>query len=425
MARDPTTDRLAWPLRLHRALMPDYNRAAAVYWWSATVLGAALLVACLVQVVLLPLPSLLQWIVGTALAVCAGLFPVRVPGTRVSLAAGEVCMFLLALLLGPAAAAVAAAAEAAMASYRTSKRWTSRLGSPAMATLAMYGAGWLIERGQVGLQQLGAASPAPLLLLAMAVALLYFLASATLMSGVSRLRRGERLVQLADVVSVFRWVGLVYAGSAAMAMLLYLAYRQGGMVVLVVMLPLLAMLLLVLHFYFRQQEALESMHAVRAAAAEREAALQAREADLTARHLRELQLSERRFRSAFTHASIGMALIDLDGRLLECNRALERLLGADGSALAGRRFTSLMDGEGAQRFAAKLDTARGLDFEDFDLTVTIGTPPNQPRRLRVLGSFFGGPAAHGSDQAGRPCLFLQVLAAGSASLAAAPSARGG
>ena len=23
-----------WWLRLHRGLMPDYNRQAAVYWWS-------------------------------------------------------------------------------------------------------------------------------------------------------------------------------------------------------------------------------------------------------------------------------------------------------------------------------------------------------------------------------------------------------
>ena len=33
----------AGPLRrLHRALMPDYNRQAAVYWWSVVLLGALL-----------------------------------------------------------------------------------------------------------------------------------------------------------------------------------------------------------------------------------------------------------------------------------------------------------------------------------------------------------------------------------------------
>ena len=38
-----------------------------------------------------------------------------------------------------------------------------------------------------------------------------------------------------------------------------------------------------------------------------------REAELGARHVRELEASERRFHSAFTHASIGMALVAFDG----------------------------------------------------------------------------------------------------------------
>lgn len=30
-----------WWLRLHHALMPDYNRKAAVYWWAMVALGSA------------------------------------------------------------------------------------------------------------------------------------------------------------------------------------------------------------------------------------------------------------------------------------------------------------------------------------------------------------------------------------------------
>ena len=32
-----------WWLRLHRALMPDYNRQAALYWWAMVLLGALIL----------------------------------------------------------------------------------------------------------------------------------------------------------------------------------------------------------------------------------------------------------------------------------------------------------------------------------------------------------------------------------------------
>jgi hypothetical protein len=55
--------------------------------------------------------------------------------------------------------------------------------------------------------------------------------------------------------SVFRWVGLAYAGSASVACLLYFSWRDHGVGVLLVMLPLLVMLLVTLHLYFRQQEA--------------------------------------------------------------------------------------------------------------------------------------------------------------------------
>ena len=82
----------------------------------------------------------LQVLAGTALALAAGLFPVRVPGTKNACAVGEISIFLLLLLLllllGPAASAVAAACEGFVVSCRTSKRWTSRLFTPASATLS-------------------------------------------------------------------------------------------------------------------------------------------------------------------------------------------------------------------------------------------------------------------------------------------------
>lgn len=71
-------------------------------------------------------------------------------------------------------------------------------------------------------------------------------------------------------------MGLAYAGSALVSTLLYIVYRQAGEGVLLVTLPLLAMLLLVLHFYYRQQEAHEAMRRALAEVAEREAAMQAR-----------------------------------------------------------------------------------------------------------------------------------------------------
>ena len=115
--------------RLHQALMPDYNRKVTIYWWSTVVLGCVALLGALWELRLLSSGVVAQVAIGTAFAVAAGFFPVRIPGSKNSFVAGEVFIFLLLLMHGPAAATVAAAGEAFVGSYRSSKRWTSRIAS--------------------------------------------------------------------------------------------------------------------------------------------------------------------------------------------------------------------------------------------------------------------------------------------------------
>src|SRR6185437_14364170 len=113
------------------ALMPDYNRAAASYWWGMIFLGGAMIAAAACEASLRPLPLQLQ-IVGVCIAsMLAGGFPVPLPGVKSSYSAAEIFIFLALLYVGLDAACLAAAAEAFVASSRTSKRWTSRLVSPA------------------------------------------------------------------------------------------------------------------------------------------------------------------------------------------------------------------------------------------------------------------------------------------------------
>jgi hypothetical protein len=294
-----------WWTRLHAALMPDYNRSATTVWWLVVGVGWALFLWSALQVVQQGWTAVLQVAVGCVLAVGAGLFPVRVPGTKNSYAAGEVFIFLLLLMLGPAAAAVAAACETCAGSLRTSKRWTSRIYGPAVAALAMSLAGACLQTLLDALAAAGLGPAAAQLAGSIVFSAVYFLISATLMYGVLQLKRGEPFFQPAGIFSVFRWVGMAYAGSASLAALLFFTWQQQGVAALVVMLPLLAMLLVTLHFYFKQQEASERLREASTEVAAREATLAQREADAAERHLAELKASERRFHSAFTHASIG------------------------------------------------------------------------------------------------------------------------
>ena len=61
--------------------------------------------------------------------------------------------------------------------------------------------------------------------------------------------------------------------------------------------------------------------------------------DLTDRRRAEAELREaqERFRSAFEHAPIGMALMSLDGRLFRVNRALVQILGRSARRSCSRR----------------------------------------------------------------------------------------
>lgn len=406
----PPAHGMAWHQRVHAALMPDYNRAATIYWWLAVSAGGLLLLLSLLQVLALPMTALLQIAAGLVFAIGAGLFPVRVPGTRVSFGVGELSIYLVLLLQGPAAAAVLAAAEAGIGSFRTSKRWTSRLGSPAMATLAMVAAGSLFQAGREALEVRALVAAPWLLALSLAFGLVYFFFSATLMGATARLRRGQHLLQPGDFVGVFRWVGLAYAGSAMFATLLYIVYRQAGVAVFGVMAPLIAMLLLVLHFFYRQQEAQEAMRAALAEVARREQAMLEREAEVAVRHERELLMSERRFHGAFMQAAIGMALIDLDGRVIECNETLARLLARPVQDVLGLGIAGLLQAQDRDRLIARLAQARDIHFEAFAEELRLVDAAGREHRVRVHCSFFAGPAAHGATQPGKPCLMLQVQA---------------
>jgi diguanylate cyclase (GGDEF)-like protein/PAS domain S-box-containing protein len=394
----------AWA-RLRHALMPDYNRTAAAYWWTMVLLGSLALAAAILQVVAKPAGHVGQILAGAAIATLAGLFPVRVPRSKNALAAGEVYIFLLLAIHGPAAAVLAAASEAALGAYRSSRRWTSRIASPAMAASAMFLCGSVFQAAADALRGEGPLSPGMLVLLLMTLGAVYSFANSVLVSAVFKLKMGQSL-SLSGWFSDWGWVGLTYVATAALAALLFLTFERFGLAVLIVSVPMLAMFLAALHYFFAQQEAAERERAARADAAERERAARVeaaeREAAQAARHMRELEQSEKRFHSAFTHAAIGMALVATDGRMLQANRALCALLGRDASALVGREFGDLLSGDDAGLLQAQLARVLSRDLEAFSVELRCRHHHGHEIWVSLHCAFFSDATSS------EPCLIFQV-----------------
>ncbi|HUD25028.1 MAG TPA: EAL domain-containing protein [Burkholderiaceae bacterium] len=385
--------RRGW-LALHRALMPDYNRPATLYWWTMVLLGAVVLAFSVRSVWALSLPQIVQITVGVLVAMLAGLFPVRVPRSKNSFAAGEIYIFLLLAIHGPAAAVLGAACEAALGAYRTSKRWTSRICSPAIAGLAMFVCGWMFQAAAEALRASALLGPGGLMLLLMTLGAIYAFVNSALVSTVAKLKRGER-VSFANWFHEWGWVGLTFTSAGALASLLFLTFKQFGIPVLIVSVPMLAMFLTTLHYFLAQQTAAERERAARVEAAEKVAAQ-------AAQHVRELEQSEKRFQSAFTHASIGMALVSTDCRVLQANRALSALLGCDVSAITGRPFTEFLFGEDAGMLQEQLTRVLRREVEAFSLELRCRDANGREIWASLHCGFFADSLPT------EPCLIFQV-----------------
>ena len=382
-----------WP-RVQAALMPDYNRKAALYWWTMVVLGAGALIAASLSTARLPVANLLQVLVGCLIAMLAGLYPVRVPGSKNSFAAGEIFIFLLLLMHGPAAATLAAAGEAFVGSARSSKRWTSRLASPAMAAIAMSVVGWSLQRTFERLSAAGAFNEAVLLIASMGFSIGYFLLNTLLVTLVIHLKRDEPL-RLRNFFGNFGWVGITYAASALIAALMFMASARFGIGVVAAAIPIIAMLLIMLHYHFRQRETDDTSARVRVEAAEREAAQ-------SAKHVIELQESERRFHSAFSHAAIGMALVSTEGCVLQVNAALCALLGHGEAAVVGQDFNAFLDVDDVDILSEQLKRVVGQDIEAGSVELRCRHALGHEVWISMHCGYFSGRTSSA------PCLILQA-----------------
>jgi diguanylate cyclase (GGDEF)-like protein/PAS domain S-box-containing protein len=307
-----------------RAHLHDYNAAATHLWLALALAGALALLIAVARIVQLPASDLWQIIGWGSVAALAAAFPIPIPRSKHSISTGDMVIFLLLAMYGAPAAALAASMEGLIGAMRTSARLTSRVATPAASAVSMTIAGTFFEVAQPWLQTHGLPpAAAHLLALAIAAFMHYCVGTAVLMQIVylkNRLRMRVR-----EWFNNTSWVGTLYLVSAVLAGVLSLNAQQFGRSATAVGVLVIGLSLALLRAHFRQQIAEHDEQEARVAAAELEA-----------------EQNQKRFHAAFTHASIGMAIVAADGMVLQVNEALCELLGCADSKLLRAPFRKLL-----------------------------------------------------------------------------------
>jgi diguanylate cyclase (GGDEF)-like protein/PAS domain S-box-containing protein len=296
--------------------MQDYTPAARVYWWAVSVAGMLAIAYSIVSVARLDLPSLAQVLVLAAIAAVVGLFPVRIPGSKTSFGGAEIFIFLSLLLYGAPAAVIATALEGAVGAWRTSKRVTSRIISPALAGLAMLVCGTAFDNAR-GLLGEGAVNANGIVTLVLVFSLVIYAANTLLTSLLFALKGTHRITPVRWLRDN-GWIGLAYASGAAISGLMYATFQQFGISFLLISVPVLAMFLTTLHSYFEHKVDDET-------------------------EVLRLKESESRFHSAFADAALGMGLVAADdGRFMQVNRAFCEMLARTPNEVLGATLFDLV-----------------------------------------------------------------------------------
>jgi hypothetical protein len=157
----------------------------------------------------------------------SSLRPIRLHGTIAAITPGDIFVFLTALLWGPPAATLVAAADAFAASYRFSRRWTSRILSPAITSISILASALIFTRLLSWLKDRAMLGAALLLGGLLLFSVVHFLLSTLLYSGLQALK--QKRAWLKVWWSNFAWTSLTSIASASAAGLIYVAIEKYGM----------------------------------------------------------------------------------------------------------------------------------------------------------------------------------------------------
>jgi diguanylate cyclase (GGDEF)-like protein/PAS domain S-box-containing protein len=289
--------------------------------WFVVALGALSAALALYRLPLLDLGY--QFFALAALTILFGSrVTIRFPFIKSAISISDVFIFLTMLLFGGEAAVLVGGVEAWAASFRVSKKHLTRAfngTAMALSTFLTVEVMRLFFGRLVNLAEGGFTSK---MVIAMStLAILQYLTNSGLVATAGALRLGQPI--LAIWKKHYLWTCITYFAGAVMAVPAAVMIHKFGFTAFLAVTPLLGIL------YFTYIMYLQNVESSKAQAEQAE------------RHMEEMRKSEERFRGAFDHAPIGMALVATDGMFLQSNESLHKILGYAAEELRATNFQAL------------------------------------------------------------------------------------
>jgi diguanylate cyclase (GGDEF)-like protein/PAS domain S-box-containing protein len=274
-----------------------------------------------------------------------------------SVSVSDVFIFLAILLFGGEPAVFMAAAEGFCSSLRITKKPLTMLFNSASMALSTFLTVWGLRAAFGSIPDVSSSGASPrLVAMTCAMALLQYAFNSGTVAVAGALRVNQPVWTIWKKHYV--WTSITYFAGASAAALIAVLMSAVGFYAVVATTPVV----IVVYFtYITYVKNVESSTV---------------QAETAKRHLAEMQESEERFRNAFDHAPIGMALVSPEGRWLQVNQSLSNIVGYSEDEFKGMTFQAITNPE---------DLGDFLDHMKKVLDGQIPTHQMEKRYLHKLG----------------------------------------
>jgi diguanylate cyclase (GGDEF)-like protein/PAS domain S-box-containing protein len=247
----------------------------------------------------------------------------------------DVFVFLALLLFDGEAAILLATMEGFFSSLRITKRPLTMAFNSASMAIATFLTVWTLRLffGSIGELSKGSFS-SRLITATCTMAFVQYIVNSGLVAVAGALKANKPV--WATYKEHYVWTSLTYFVGATAAGLTVRLIGVVGFYAFIATMPIVAILYFTYIAYVKNVSSSTS------------------QAEQARRHLAEMQESEERFRSAFDHAPIGMALVAPDGRWLQVNQCLCDIAGYSESEFKGMTFQAITHPDELAEFMIRL-----------------------------------------------------------------------